>query len=99
MVGILLAMLVSLTPSGLSPGWGESCSPGPAAERPVVHTIGGMVRVDNRCNHQDALVIVYEMYENSSETFWVPPRGSVGPGGRLSGCGAGRWPTGYPCGR
>jgi hypothetical protein len=31
-----------------------------------------MVRVDNRCNHQDALVIVYEMYENSSETFWVP---------------------------
>jgi hypothetical protein len=44
----------------------------PGTERPAVFTIDGTVRVDNRCNELDALVIVWKMYENSSETFTAP---------------------------
>jgi crotonobetainyl-CoA:carnitine CoA-transferase CaiB-like acyl-CoA transferase len=43
-------------------------------ERPHVRVRHQLVTVDNRCNDQPGLVVVWRMYENSSETFWVPAR-------------------------
>lgn len=72
-----LAVLVLATVLHAAPAAGlpdARCSQAPGTERPTVHTIGGTVRVDNRCNGTTPLVVVWKMYENSSETFYAPAR-------------------------
>ena len=64
-----LSIQLHAMPAAAADGCWQSADP----QRPHVRTVDGTVRVDNRCNDQAALVVVWRMYEPSSETFWTQP--------------------------
>lgn len=72
LTSVLLAMaLVSVdSPAQAADYW--FCKDLPY-EKPIVSAVNGKIWVDNRCNEESGLVIVYKMYQNSSETFWAQP--------------------------
>lgn len=75
LVGGVVALLPAAPAQATEPWWCVDFHTAPGysepTERPRVFTINGTVRVDNRCNQLDGLVVVWKMYENSSETFYA----------------------------